>query len=283
MVVLYGLPGSGKTLLANRLKEKLNDIVIHIEFDFLESCFESVYKRKVSYKDRFYFKSDERKKLRFDKKRQERFREISFDLIGKIIDDISEECKDKKVYFVIDDNNILKGQRKRYKKIARGRLFGYCEVFCNITIEQCITNNEIRDFDLPNKYIIQANKDLEVSKENNHIELGSKYDIHSLLNNIDKKCTESYLLFKKDLIERETEEKNKLILIEEGLRKEIGKFIKNNIASCKDKKGLSKLVNKQKQIYREQLNQQISQTKSVEESIKDFRDSLEKLNIDPLR
>jgi len=141
LVILIGLPGSGKSTFAKILQEKLKgNCVVHFEYDQL-----------IPLEQQKQFASEKSSDTAAQSWKQER--KFILDNIDNYLNgnqvltfkptSINRE-RDSHV-LIIDDNNYYGSMRHEYYQIARKHQIGFCQFYLNAEIELAKSLNESRD------------------------------------------------------------------------------------------------------------------------------------------
>ena len=118
IVVLMGLPGSGKTHFSQLLKTQLNQCTLLV-FDELIPI--EVQEQLVNSENAW------------KEKREEIVQELDKFLSGEIVPRISMESIKKNEVVIIDDNNYYHSMRYAYFQLARKHGLGYCQFYLNVS------------------------------------------------------------------------------------------------------------------------------------------------------
>lgn len=152
IVVLVGLPGSGKTSFCNRLKDYLNEK--RLKINFFHVCFDKLFKVNQSVIDNRHFKT---------------LRRNLFDLVKVLvkgiqggehlgvinylhenhyngIKEVSENFdSDSQIsYVIVDDNNYYRSMRYPFYQLATEEKSGFCQIYCGVSTEISIIRDRNR-------------------------------------------------------------------------------------------------------------------------------------------
>ena len=122
LVILLGLPGSGKSSFAKMLNERLENSKI---FEF----------------DQFVPLEKQIDNMKADRK--------------KLLENVDREIEksEQTLVFIIDDNNYYTSMRYEYFQLAKKHQIGFCQFFTDVPIEICKKNNESREISVPDEVI----------------------------------------------------------------------------------------------------------------------------------
>ena len=116
IVVLMGLPGSGKTYFSKLLKEQFSQCTLLIFDDIIPT---EVQKQLVNHEKAW------------KEKRDEIIQDLDNYLSGQRVPQISSEVVQPNEVVVIDDNNYYHSMRYAYFQLARKHQIGFCQFYLN--------------------------------------------------------------------------------------------------------------------------------------------------------
>ena len=166
LLVLIGLPGSGKTTLARRLCSALSNSyrLVHIEYDAVVDLSEQARLQAAAAAG----EGDDR----WREARRELERAVEAVVVGGEMPETlrqaigsSVDAADPKVpeatgderptVFIIDDNMYLRSMRYRYFQLARRHQLGFAAVLLDVPVSECLRRNAARLQSVP-KAAIEA-------------------------------------------------------------------------------------------------------------------------------
>ncbi|XP_043224116.1 L-seryl-tRNA(Sec) kinase-like isoform X1 [Amphibalanus amphitrite] len=163
LLILIGLPGSGKTSLARKLQLALSRQyrVVHVEYDAVVDLSEQARLQAAAAAG----EGDEG--WRNARRELERAVEevITSGDIPEFInganmkdngsDGVTEESTEaeRPTVFIIDDNMYLRSMRYRYFQLARRHQLGYAVVLLDVPVTECLRRNAARDRPVPDAAI----------------------------------------------------------------------------------------------------------------------------------
>jgi len=141
LVILMGLPGSGKSSFAKILQEKLGNSAVHIEYDQL-----------ISLEQQKQFASDESAETDNAQNWKEERKSIVDNIDSYLIGDqvskflpVSLNREETSHVLIIDDNNYYASMRYEYYQIARKHQIGFCQFHLDAEIDLAKSMNKARD------------------------------------------------------------------------------------------------------------------------------------------
>jgi len=161
LLVLIGLPGSGKTTLARRLVSALGDRyrVVHVEYDDAVSVEEQarMWAERAA--------GGDEPEWREARRRVEAAVEAAIEeaVVGRGDEEVEGEAppdagqdtvtEDKPSVYVIDDNMQLRSMRYRYFQLARRRRLGFAQALLDVPAPECLRRNAARVRPVPDAAI----------------------------------------------------------------------------------------------------------------------------------
>lgn len=151
ILILVGLPGSGKTSLARELIEFLSArhcVVNCVSFDELVPLEEQARIAQSS-------SSESTKNYRF----------LMKDKVADILTSLNDSSLTHVV--IVDDNNYYRSMRYEYYQLAARHRIGYLQLYLKCPLEEAVINNErrIESMRVPNQVIHVMHLKIEVPRE----------------------------------------------------------------------------------------------------------------------
>lgn len=214
LVLLYGIPASGKTTLSHNLcshiknnKEYLfNGEVFILEADLIEKQISISNKIENIKSDAFLIEN------------QEKAQQICYQKISELL-----SLKNPQNQIIIfDDNNLKKGIRKKYFKLARKNFASFVEIYVKIELEKALENSAKRLYKIIDEEIIKKDfYSIEHDSKEYSLEINSKDNselktFNIILNKLNNNFEEIKLFHV-----------NKPILTEKSLLSEVDEFLKS--------------------------------------------------------
>ena len=131
IIVLIGIPGSGKSTYANSFKEKKGYII---------------------------FSSDEYRKILLGNEEDQSSNKFIFE---KLREDVSTLASNYDGDIIIDSTNISKRNRKCWIDIANKYNFKCVAVYFNVRIDECLRRISNRERKVPSHVLYRMNKNFE--------------------------------------------------------------------------------------------------------------------------
>ena len=116
VVVLMGLPGSGKTYFSKLLKKHFSQCTLLVFDEIIPT---ELQKELVNHENAW------------KEKRDEIVQDLDKYLAGQIVPQISSEVIKPNEVVIIDDNNYYRSMRYSYFQLARKHQLGYCQFYLN--------------------------------------------------------------------------------------------------------------------------------------------------------
>ena len=151
VVVLLGLPASGKSTLCTQLKERAvgrGETVLTVDYDALIPL---VRQAKMVEEEGSWKKEREAILQAVASLLQQMHSNDISDASMPYVRQLKESClklgKESKVTVLVDDNNYLSSMRKPWHRLARERSAGFCQIFVQTSTEQAKARNSMREAD----------------------------------------------------------------------------------------------------------------------------------------
>ena len=149
VVVLLGLPASGKSTLCRQLKERAvgrGETVLTVDYDALIPLARQA--KMVEEEGAWKREREAIGEAVTCLLQQMHSSEVS-DTSMPYLSQLKESCltlgKEAKVTVLVDDNNYLSSMRKPWHRLARERSAGFCQIFVQTSSEQAKARNAMRE------------------------------------------------------------------------------------------------------------------------------------------
>lgn len=151
ILILIGLPGSGKSKFAKCLKRISNGVVYSFD-DYMQQNFKGIRYDNVPWK---------MARKQFETRIQR------------------DVCENSNKVYIIDDNHYYNSMRKAYRELARQCQIGYLQIVLDTPLKKCIERNNTRQQMVPVQVIQRMHSKMQFSTRD-YIKVAVDYNVQDV-------------------------------------------------------------------------------------------------------